>query len=214
MKVVIIGAGIAGCAAYLELEKHLPKSLVSEEKHEITIFEAYSTDLKVTPEQRKEDHTQSATLLVGGGIGIAPNGLNVLRRLDEELLNDVVRGGYAISTSNMKNKNGSLLMSIKPSLSNPSSKDNTESPQQMLTVGCSRHSLWKCLRARIPDEHIVNKRVSDVVSCADGRNLIHFADGSPSVEADLVVGADGVRSTAKGAILPDAEGDTYSPYYE
>lgn len=213
MKIVIIGAGIAGCAAYLELQKHLPKPSGPEANHEITIYEAYSTDLDVTPEQRKEEHTYSSTLLVGGGLGIAPNGLNVLRRLNEDVLKDVVRGGYAVSTSNLKSKNGWLLMSMDSTTTDPSS-DNTEAPKHMHMVASSRHSLWKALRARVPDEHIINKRILEVVAHPDQRNVVLFADGSPQVEADLVIGADGVRSTAKRALFPDAKENPYPPQYE
>ena len=215
MKIVIIGAGIAGCTAYLELQKHLPSSgSDSEANHEITIYEAYSTDVDVTSDQREEGTTHSSTLLVGGGLGLAPNGLHVLRRLDEDLLRDVVRGGYVVGTSNLKNKNGSTLMRMGWLSDASSSSEGGDDPEQMHMVACSRHSLWKTLRARIPDDRIVNKKISEVVSHADRRNVVRFADGSPPVEADLVIGADGVRSTAKLALFPDAEEDPYPPQYE
>ncbi|KAJ5620691.1 hypothetical protein N7510_004675 [Penicillium lagena] len=214
MKIVIIGAGIAGCTAYLELQKHLPSSATGT-SHEITIYEAYSTDVNVTPDQRNdgEGNTHSSTLLIGGGLGIAPNGLNVLRRLDEDLLRDVVRGGYVVSTSNLKNKNGSTLLCMKPT-PNASSEESGDDPEKMHMVACSRHSFWKALRARVPDDRIINKKILEVVSHADKRNVIRFADGSPPVEADLVIGADGVRSTAKRALFPDAEEEPYPPQYE
>lgn len=208
MKIIIIGAGIAGCAAYLELRKHLP---TSSGDHVIIIYEAYSTDLNVTAEERhqkQESNTHSSTLLVGGGLGIAANGLNVLRRLDEDLLKDVVRSGYAASTFNMKSKNGWFLVSMDATGHTASEK------QRMHMVASSRHSLWQALRSRIPDGHIINKRISEVVASPDGKNLIHFVDGSPSVDADLVIGADGVRSTAKRAIFPESKEDPYPPNYE
>ncbi|KAJ5301593.1 hypothetical protein N7508_006456 [Penicillium antarcticum] len=209
MKIVIIGAGIAGCAAYLELRKHLPNPSESDGDHEIIIYEAYSTDLDMTADQRTEEHTHPSTLLVGGGLAVGPNGLNVLRRLDENLLKDVVRGGYVTATSNMKNKNGWQLAKMDTSLS-PNEPDN---PENMYMVATSRHSFWQELRSRVPDEHIINKRISEVVARPEGRNLIYFADGTPSVKADLVIGADGVQSTAKRALFPDAR-NPYPPRYE
>ncbi|KAJ5399382.1 hypothetical protein N7465_009871 [Penicillium sp. CMV-2018d] len=212
MKIVIIGAGIAGCAAYLELQKHLPRPTKSDESHEITIYEAYNTNLSITADDRTEEHTHSSTLLVGGGLGVAPNGLNVLKRLDEELLKDVVRGGYVTAISNMKNKNGWPLFSMKSASSDDNSNNNnTRSPHMLAT---SRHSLWTALRGRIPDHQIIHKRISQVVARSDGRNLIYFAGDSPPVEADLVIGADGVRGIAKRALFPDAEEDPYPPDYE
>lgn len=211
MKIVIIGAGIAGCAAYLELRKHLPPPSDSEVDHEIIIYEAYSTDVHVTPkerEQKQEDNTHSSTLLVGGGLGIAANGLNVLRRLDEDLMKDIVRSGYAASTFNMKSKNGWSLVSMDATGHTSSEK------QRMHMIAASRHSFWQALRSRIPGEHIINKRVLEVIAKPYGKNVIHFVDGSPSVEADLIIGADGVRSTVKRAIFPDAKEDPYPPNYE
>jgi hypothetical protein len=47
---------------------------------------------------------------VGGGLGLGPNGLHILQRLAENLVRDIVRSGYVISHSNMKDKNGQLLV--------------------------------------------------------------------------------------------------------
>ncbi|KAJ3548121.1 hypothetical protein NM208_g1153 [Fusarium decemcellulare] len=205
MQIVIIGAGISGCAVYLELRKHIP------ETSSITIYEAYDTGKDTTAEQREQGETHSSTLLVGGGLAVAPNGLGVLQRLDEDLLRDVTREGYVTSHSNLKDKNGNVLMRIEPN--GPSKSTNTNSASQMHSVACSRHSLWRCLRSRIPDEHIVNKRVLNVTANANSKSVIRFADGSDSIEADLVVGADGVRSIAKMALFPESK-DPYPPNYE
>lgn len=195
MKIVIIGAGISGCAAYLSLKKHLPRP----EDHSYTIYESHDTSKDTTSDDRSYADGHSSTLVVGGGLGVGPNGLNVLRRLDEDLLRDVVRGGYAVSHSYMKNKHGRVLVRMAA---------QKKSTRTMNLVACSRHSLWRSLRTRIPDEIIVNKRVSEVVANPDGRNLVHFTDGSPPVEADLVIGADGLKSTVKRALFPG----TTNPY--
>ncbi|KAL6857346.1 hypothetical protein J3F83DRAFT_370812 [Trichoderma novae-zelandiae] len=212
MKIAIIGAGIAGCAVYLELEKHLPKSEASPEDDEITIYEAYDTGKDVTSDDREEGPTHSSTLIVGGGLGIAPNGLGVIQRLDEALLRDVTRAGYVISRSNMKNKNGSLLMCID--VDSPNTSEPGSPSKKLNMVACSRHSLWRCLRTRIPDTAIVNRRVSRVIANPEGRNIVQFVDGSDPVEADLVIGADGVKSMTKRALFPDAAEDPYPPRYE
>lgn len=212
MKIAIIGAGIAGCAAYLELKKHLPKADPSFGDHDVTIYEAYDTGKDVRSEDREEGPIHSSTLIVGGGLGIAANGLGVLQRLDEDLLRDVTRGGYVIARSNLKNKNGNLLMYIDPN-GNTANKPGTPS-KKLNMVASSRHSLWRCLRTRIPDHDIVHKRVSQVVANPEGKNIIHFVDGSDSVEADLVIGADGVKSIAKRALFPGTAEDLYPPHYE
>ncbi|KAM5354987.1 hypothetical protein ACJ41O_001633 [Fusarium nematophilum] len=200
MNIVIVGAGIAGCTAYLQLRKHIPNA------SSITIYEAYPTGKDTTADQREQGPTHSSTLLVGGGLAIAPNGLGVLQRLDEDLLRDVTRGGYVASHSNLKDKNGNVLMRIEPNGPGPAA--------HMHSVACSRHSVWRCLRSRIPDEHIVNKRVLDITVNAQGRNIVRFVDGSDPAEADLVIGADGVKSTAKKALFPESKEDPYPPEYE
>ncbi|KAK1252216.1 hypothetical protein MKX08_003403 [Trichoderma sp. CBMAI-0020] len=206
MKIAIIGAGIAGCAVYLELKKHLSNDL------DVKIYEAYDTGKDVTFEDREQGPTHSSTLIVGGGLGIAPNGLGVIQRLNEELLREVTRDGYVITRSNLKSKNGNLLMYIDPNGS--TTREPGEPSKKLNMVACSRHSLWRCLRTRIPDEDIVTKRVSQVIANPEGRNIIRFVDGSEPVEADIIIGADGVKSTAKRALFPEAAEDRYPPHYE
>ncbi|PHH86990.1 hypothetical protein CDD83_9460 [Cordyceps sp. RAO-2017] len=197
MEIVILGAGISGCSAYLLLKKHLPKPL-SAEPHSITIFEAHDSEAGAR---------SRSTLVVGGGLGVGANGLNVLKRLDEDLLLDVVRGGYVVPTMKMKAKGGALLARTQPG-------GGGEAGADMHMVASSRHALWTCLRARIPDGAIVTKTVARVVARPEGRNLVVFADGSPPVEADLVIGADGVKSVAKHALFPEADQDPFPPQYE
>ncbi|KAH7126535.1 hypothetical protein B0J13DRAFT_565620, partial [Dactylonectria estremocensis] len=206
MQIIIIGAGIAGCTAYLHLRKHLPKT------SSITIYETYGTDKDTTAEQREQGPTHSSTLLVGGGLAIAPNGLGVLQRLDEDLLREITRSGYVTSHSNLKDKNGNVLMRISPN-GRDHDMDTIAAPQ-MHSVACSRHSLWSCLRSRIPDGQIVNRRVLKVTANSQGKNAVHFVDGGDPIEADLVIGADGVQSTAKRALFPDSNDDPYPPNYE
>lgn len=210
MKIAIIGAGISGCTAYLLLKKHLPKPGPAED-NSITIYEAYDTDKDTTYSERGEGPTHSSTLIVGGGLGVGANGLNVLKRLDEDVLRDIVRGGYVVPTMNMKSKDGTVLVRTQPT-GDPSSANNHQ--QNMNMVASSRHSLWRCLRVRIPDSDILTKRVASVVANPDGRNLVNFADGSPPIEADLVIGADGLKSTAKRALFQNATEDPFPAQYE
>ncbi|KAL4784968.1 hypothetical protein BJX76DRAFT_325939 [Aspergillus varians] len=80
-------------------------------------------------------------------------------------------------------------------------------------LGTSRHSLWRNLRLRIPDCDIQTRRVLSVVANRDGRNVVRFADGGEPVEADLVVGADGIRGVTKQALFPGEE-ELYAPQYQ
>ncbi|KAL2796315.1 hypothetical protein BJX66DRAFT_349833 [Aspergillus keveii] len=200
MKIIIIGGGISGCTAYLQFRKNIPG------EHVITIYEAYDTHIDTTNENR-DGETYSSTLVVGGGLGLFPNGLNVLKRLDEDILRDIVRGGYPIAHQDLRSKNGTLLMRMD------STADTEHDGRKMHLLGTSRHSLWRNLRLRIPDSDIQTKRVTKVVANPDGRNIVYFTDDSPPAEADLVIGADGIKGITKRAIFPDME-DLYAPQYQ
>ncbi|KID89349.1 Aromatic-ring hydroxylase-like protein [Metarhizium guizhouense ARSEF 977] len=210
MKIIIIGAGIAGCTIYLELRKHLPKP-PSGEVHKITIYEAYDTNIDTTSDDRGNGPTYSSTLIVGGGLGVAANGLNVIKRLDENMLREIVRGGYSCATMNMKSKNGKVLARMQPA-GKPALDGKGQ--ETMNTVACSRHAMWRELRKRVPDDVIVTRRVSEVVARSDGLNVVSFVDGSPSAEADLVIGADGLKGLAKKALFPGENTDPFPPHYE
>ncbi|GKZ24486.1 hypothetical protein AbraIFM66951_010710 [Aspergillus brasiliensis] len=200
MKIVIIGAGISGCAAYLTLRKHLPPPPSSSptQDHEYTIYEAHPTS--------------SSNPTIGGALGIAPNGLRVLERLDSDLLRDAVRGGYMVDHGNLKDKHGRVLMRLPCSSSITTTRGGSDKGKEIHLLGTSRHSIWQCLRARVPDEIIINKRVASVRAHATERNVVTFVDGSEPVEADLVIGADGLWSVVRKALF-DGE-DAYPPHYE
>jgi 2-polyprenyl-6-methoxyphenol hydroxylase-like FAD-dependent oxidoreductase len=208
MKIVIVGGGIAGCAAYLELKKHLPPPAPGE-THSITIYEAYGTKKDTKQHNPDGSPTPSHALVIGGGLAVGPNGLNVVKRLDEDLLRDIVRGGYTLATSNIKNKHGRLLMRM-------SNAEDRSTPEggSMHMVGSSRHLLWHCFRQRIPDRDIITKRVVKVVASRDGRNKIYLHGEDDPIDADLVIGADGVKGIVKRALFPDAQEDLYLPHYE
>lgn len=204
MKIVIIGGGISGCAVYLALKKHLPPLVGPVQEHEYIIYEAYDTskNQQLAP---AGGETYSASLVVGGGIGVGPNGLNVLKRLDENMFHDVVRAGYPFASQQMKSAYGWNLMRTPTAVGDP----------PLSSVSMSRHALWNCLRSRVPDNIIRNQRISKVVIESDGRKIVKFVDGSPGVQADLVIGADGLKSTAKEALFPEeTDGDPFPPNYE
>ncbi|MCJ1272049.1 hypothetical protein MMC22_011956 [Lobaria immixta] len=208
MRIVIIGGGISGLSLYLFLQKLFPASLPSHGSSlELVVYE--------THEARKRDSSSElsgvgdpsfASGIVGGALGIAPNGLKVLRHLDENLYAAIVEQGYPVSLYWIQNALGWNISRIPAT-------DTGNPPLQ--TVLITRQALWNLLRDRVPDSALERKRVSRVICANDQRPRISFADGSPDGEADLVVGADGVRSIAKSAVLPaDGASDKHNAVYE
>jgi salicylate hydroxylase len=60
-------------------------------------------------------------------------------------------------------------------------------------------ALAACIDKSKIHEHF-GKRCSNITATPSGRSLIHFADGSTH-ETDVVIGADGVKSTVRNAVI-------------
>ncbi|EER29647.1 FAD binding domain containing protein [Coccidioides posadasii C735 delta SOWgp] len=200
MKIAIVGGGISGCAIYLALKKRLPQPPASMAEHEFVIFESYDTTRNLASQHAPGD-THSASLIVGGGIGLHPNGVRSLERLNEDLARDVKLAGHCFNVQKFMSSYGRELARL------PCSSEDTYS------ISLSRHALWSCLRNYVPDDLIVTKRVTQVIANSNGRSVIQFADGSPDEEADLVIGADGLKSPTRRALFPEAKEDPYPPEF-
>ncbi|KAI9805482.1 MAG: hypothetical protein M1825_000733 [Sarcosagium campestre] len=200
MKIAIIGGGISGLSTYLFLKKLLP--LPSSDSHDIRIYEAYPSPRR---SQRNDSLETGQTRSTGGGIGVSPNGMAQLAELDPSLLRAITAQGYPGTRILLQNSHGWKLAQTV----NRKVQGETE-----VLLWSSRQGVWDCIRDLIPDEAIVSgKRVSRVVVDAVKNSKIEFSDGD-KVEADLVIGADGVKSIVKKAVVGDGASDEYPPHYE
>ena len=207
MKIIIVGGGIAGLSAYLHLRKHLP----SHHEHDITIYESHrprstttSTSAQGHPNQSVNlDALSASTAIVGGGLGIAPNGMRVLRDLSLDLHDRVVAQGFPVEKLVFKGANGWTLG--MQSTSDKSVKSEGE-PEEVC-IASSRHGLWQTMR-----QYVFKKYGDDVIKHGKvvkvyrdvGRMKQHLQvrlfneQGMKTiVSADLVIGADGVRSVVR-----------------
>lgn len=168
---MIIGGGIAGPVAALALRKA---------GIEATVHEAYDT----------------VASGVGGGLSIAPNGVNALAVIGADtVLRDI---GNPIETMAMHNWKGRKLGEFGSPAGLP--------PQRFVW----RSELYRVLyeeatRRGVHIEH--GKRLTGLDQTPDAVTA-HFADGS-SASADILIGADGIRSTVRGLIDPNAPGPRY-----
>ncbi|KIW91657.1 uncharacterized protein Z519_07625 [Cladophialophora bantiana CBS 173.52] len=170
---------------------------------------------------------------IGSAIGISRNGLNVLARLGEpvdyqgdvrsarsSLVEQMVIHGHPIERWEISTARGFTLVEVdlarvtqRPA---PHKHGQSEGPITAAQDLCryhaimiARQSCWEILRDHVlrdsPDV-VVHKKVVDVVIGDERtRNVVKFEDGSQE-EADLVIGADGLRSVLRRAMFRTGEG--------
>ncbi|GHH50436.1 FAD-dependent monooxygenase [Streptomyces candidus] len=140
---------------------------------------------------------------VGAGIGLAPN---ALRALDVVGLGDTVRRLAAWQgPGGVRTPGGRWLA-------------RTDSSAAVRRFGdplvlVHRATLVEALAARLPDRTIRTGTPAELVDrgAVDGRPaVVRTPDGD--LEADLVVGADGIRSGVRGALFPEHPGITYAGF--
>jgi 2-polyprenyl-6-methoxyphenol hydroxylase-like FAD-dependent oxidoreductase len=210
MKVVIVGGGISGLVSYLFLKKHLPNPAPPADAHEFLIYESHDASRNLERQLHSKDASQQTTntIAIGGALGLGPNGLNVIKRLDESLFHEIVRSGHSITLWKMLAARGWELGSV-------AIHTEEELPMNSLMIG--RQTLWHCIREHVPDAVIVQKKILRVVAAAGKRPSISFADDTPDMDCDLVVGCDGLRSIVRKSIFSDVSEESnerYPPHYE
>jgi 2-polyprenyl-6-methoxyphenol hydroxylase-like FAD-dependent oxidoreductase len=138
----------------------------------------------------------------GGGLGLAPNGMNVLAAAG---MAEAVRdAGVTAHEWCFENQYGKRLACT------PGDGDGARYGQPGVMI--TRPALHCVLVEGAIREGISVSYGMRLVAIEDrpGRPVVAiFADGS-RVEADLIVGADGIRSQVRQAIMPDAPKPVYS----
>ena len=168
MKAMIIGGGIAGPVAAMALHKA---------GVEATVYEAY-------------DSTADG---VGGGLGIAANGINALGVLGAG--HTVLDRGVPMTAMVMRSWTGKQLAEF----AHPAGRFLWRTD---LYRALYREALGRGVRI----EH--GKKLLSATETADGVTA-RFADGTEA-GADLLIGADGLRSTVRSIIDPDAPRPRYT----
>ncbi|KAF2434828.1 FAD/NAD(P)-binding domain-containing protein [Tothia fuscella] len=212
MKIIIVGGGISGLSAYLSFKKYLKTGT-----HTISIYEKHHSQLNATSTTNDGETTtstfeelSSSGAIVGGGLGVSPNGMRILKELSLDLHDAVDKQGFRAEQFVFRSSRGWRLSS------QPTSDRRIEDGEEVC-VASSRHGLWQCLRDEVArvDKDILRYRKVIGVEMGDEagsrRPRVLFEDGEEE-EADLVVGADGVKSIVKDAIFGDV--DAFKPVYE
>jgi 2-polyprenyl-6-methoxyphenol hydroxylase-like FAD-dependent oxidoreductase len=181
MKIIIIGGGIGGFSAYHALQKHL------SDKVTLKVYEAYPS-------------ASSTKSMIGGGLGLAPNGLRALSSLSPQIAQYVQDHGFNGSIITLRNSSRKLLGQMRFGR-----KERYGFDQVLLP----RASVHDALLKDVPDNAVEwKKRACEVRETEEGVE-VEFEDGTIE-KADLVIGADGVRSKVREAIF----GKEYEAQYE
>jgi 2-polyprenyl-6-methoxyphenol hydroxylase-like FAD-dependent oxidoreductase len=136
---------------------------------------------------------------VGAGISLHANGL---RALDALGVGDAVRAAARPEyTGGTRTPSGTRLVRLDGAA--------LERAVGSSILGITRAELHRRLRAALPDACLrVATEVTDVDRTDPARPRVRLADGT--LEADLVVAADGVNSRLRGRLFPAHPGPVYS----
>lgn len=213
MKVIIIGAGLSGLTTALALQKHVAPKLPADQPLEIEIYDEARirkpgevehswrdhSDIRRQQQQNEETEGESEsesgrkkTKNQGAAISLQSNAFKVLRQLDHELADRVYASGLPTKGFTWKSRGNWVL-----------GREDLEAflVSRPVVVGC----LMEALRARAGVE-VVYRTVSEV-KCGEGKMpVVYFDDGGEGEVADLVVGADGIRSPVRKSLFGEEEG--------
>jgi 2-polyprenyl-6-methoxyphenol hydroxylase-like FAD-dependent oxidoreductase len=193
LSIAILGGGISGLSAYLNLHKTLGRDPRLKDKFSVTIYETHDlTSLGNTKPSEIPSH--------GGGYGIAPNGMASLRRLDPEIHDEVVHNGFPSPKTWMKSARGWTLGVM------PFSDLRGEHPEACTMI--LRETVLRILYNRVQRSHIVQHKVVEVMDGEDQARI--KLDNGDEEKYDLIIGADGIWSKSRRALI----GDLHPPEYK
>lgn len=125
---------------------------------------------------------------VGAGIALWPNATHILKNLG--LLSEAMQVGYLTTNYQFNSQRGKELVNIPI--------DGFELP----TIGIHRAELHQLLWRNVPGEKFILGETFERFERQGSRVQAYFASGL-SVEGDALIGADGLRSRVRAAMLGD-----------
>ncbi|MDJ0553073.1 MAG: FAD-dependent monooxygenase [Microcoleaceae cyanobacterium MO_207.B10] len=132
---------------------------------------------------------------VGAGLSLNPNGLKALEAIEPSIVEQLKQAGSIIKVINLRNNTGETTQPKKITLME-------KYGQPLLTIRWSK--LQEILASALPPEIIhLNHRC---VSFTQNHNSVRVEfDSKKTVDVDLVVGADGVKSAVRQTLIGDGE---------
>lgn len=196
MKIIIIGAGISGLGTAISLRKYLRPQL-SDDDLEVKVYDEDRVKPAGEIDYSWHDHSdirqQKKKKNQGAAISLQANAFKVLRDLDPALAERVFATGLPCKGFLWKNASDWVL-----------------GREDLDAHLISRPVLIECLMGALPEGIVQYRTVSNVTIEESSKPTIRFSDGGEET-ADLVVGADGIRSPLRKALF--GEGEEYRPKY-
>lgn len=191
MKIIIIGAGISGLGTAIALHKYLQPKL--GESLEVKVYDEANVKPAGVTDYGWHDHSDIRQKNQGAAISLQANAFKVLRDLDPSLADRVYAAGLPCRGFTWKTASDWVL-----------GHENLDAHL------ISRPLLIDCLLRALPDDTVVYRTISGVTTEESIKPKVHFTDGGEET-ADLIVGADGVRSPCRKSLFGQAE--EYRPKY-
>ncbi|KAK8195933.1 hypothetical protein M8818_007084 [Zalaria obscura] len=129
--------------------------------------------------------------------------MRVLRELNIKIHDAVVDRGFVCKVFKFQTPNGWTL---------GTSRTGDQGHPEEFCVATSRHAIQQCLAEAIPKEVIQYAEVKLVLVEHGKKPVVVLADGAEH-RADLVIGADGVRSAVKSGVFDAEDAKLYAPVY-
>ena len=130
----------------------------------------------------------------GAGLILSPNGLNSLAAIDPKIVEALKTAGSEVHRLTMKRSSGEIL------LSRPMTTVAQQFGQSMLHIKWSR--LQSALASVLPPEIIHLNHRCIAIEQHEGGVTARFENGEVA-EADLLIGADGINSVVRQALVGD-----------
>lgn len=208
-KIIVVGAGIAGLSTYLFLQKYCPPIVTLD----IVIYESYKPGReRSVAEGTFQELSSSSQIVGGGGVGVLPNGMRMIRELGYNMHERVINAGFVTENFVFKSARGWRL-SVSPT-SDMRGKPGNPPGEEEFCLAISRHGLRDNLLQEVGPEKIVYKKVVSARKAVSGQGTkaaVVLEDGTED-SADLIIGADGVRSEVLRGIFGEEE--MAKPHYE
>lgn len=132
---------------------------------------------------------------VGGGLGLLPNGLKSLNNIYPGIVEEIKNSGCHVKQTVLKNTQGENIRT------NPANRfDKYGFP--FITVWWWR--LQQILASKLPRNIIhLDRRCTGFSQ--DDRGVDIYFDGKETIRADLLIGADGIKSAVRANLIADGE---------